>query len=159
MEKLKQVQQLDNNFDKYFKDCLIELEQKDFCKKSELPNEPGIYVFYKSGKPVYVGRSDKIKSRVNLHARPSSMHGSATFAFILARRRYFEEHRGNLSLSRSELEKIPEFAEVFSKFKEEINTYKFKFLLIENDILQTMVEPYLAFKLCTYPENNTFENH
>lgn len=64
-----------------------------------------------------------------------------------------------MNLSRNELERIPEFVEIFSKFKEEINAYKFKYLLIENDILQTMVEPYLAYKLGTYPENNSFENH
>jgi len=36
---------------------------------------------------------------------------------------------------------------------------KFRCIYLENDILQTMFEPYLAFKLETYPINNTFENH
>ena len=51
-----------------------------------LPAIPGqgIYVFYESGIPLYVGRSDRMRSRILEHSRPSSLHNSATFAFLLA---------------------------------------------------------------------------
>ena len=46
--------------------------------------DKGIYVFYESGKPLYVGRSDRMRGSILEHGRPSSLHNSATFAFLLA---------------------------------------------------------------------------
>ena len=54
---------------------------------------------------------------------------------------------------------IDEFIAIFKIHKLNLLNVKFKCIEIENDILQTMFEPYLAFKLRTYPINNTFENH
>ena len=44
--------------------------------------QKGIYIFYESGKPLYVGRSDRMRERILEHGRPSSLHNSATFAFL-----------------------------------------------------------------------------
>ena len=54
--------------------------------RGELPMIPerGIYVFCESGKPLYVGRTDRMRERILEHGRPSSLHNSATFAFLLA---------------------------------------------------------------------------
>ena len=47
----------------------------------EVPNK-GIYVFYDvNDVPIYVGRSDQMKSRLKEHSQQSSTHTSATFAF------------------------------------------------------------------------------
>ena len=43
----------------------------------------GIYVFYENGRPIYVGRSNRLKDRIKEHGRPSSTHNSAPFAFNL----------------------------------------------------------------------------
>ena len=43
-------------------------------RRGSLPIIPdkGIYVFYESEKPLYVGRSDRMRSRILEHVRPSS---------------------------------------------------------------------------------------
>jgi hypothetical protein len=46
----------------------------------------GIYVFYENGRPIYVGRSNRMKDRIKEHGRPSSTHNSAPFAFNLAKK-------------------------------------------------------------------------
>ena len=47
--------------------------------------DKGIYVFFEDGRPLYVGRSERMKKRVKQHSRRSSGHNSATFAFLLAK--------------------------------------------------------------------------
>ena len=51
-------------------------------------NDKGMYVFYEDDKPMYVGRSDKLRKRILAHGRPKSGHTSATFAFILAKEEF-----------------------------------------------------------------------
>ena len=50
----------------------------------ELP-EMGIYVFYENGKPIYVGRTKRMKKRISEHGSPSPTK-SATFAYLLAKK-------------------------------------------------------------------------
>ena len=61
---------------------------KNLVDQEPLPPEvhgKGVYVFYEHEKPLYVGRSDEIRKRIQIHSRPSSPAGSANFAFILTR--------------------------------------------------------------------------
>ena len=51
------------------------------------------------------------------------------------------------------------FKIVFDKQKERVKDMYLKYIIVEHDILQTMLEPYLAYKLGTYPEYNKFETH
>ena len=68
---------------------LDELQCKDLLDQDpRLPPEvdgQGIYVFYEDNRPLYVGRSDDIRTRIQIHSRPSSSAASANFAFILTR--------------------------------------------------------------------------
>lgn len=158
MEKLKQVQQFEAEFGKFFKQKLKEFENSQPIKKDDLPNVAGIYVFYKYGQPIYVGRTDRIRQRIQEHVRPSSGSGSATFAFNLAKIDYVKNF-GEIKSTRTELEIDDKFSSIFKEKKKYLSDCEYKILEIENDILQTMIEPYLAYKLGTYPIYNTFENH
>jgi predicted GIY-YIG superfamily endonuclease len=158
MEKLTQIHAVENDFDKFFKSKLKEMIDLEPVVKENLPNSPGIYVFYKSGEPIYVGRTDNIRKRIQMHLRPSSKRDTATFAFNLAKIDYFERY-GNHKISRATLEKNEEFNQLFIEKKCYLSTCVFKFIIIENDILQTMLEPYIAYKLGTYPILNIFDNH
>jgi hypothetical protein len=71
----------------------------------------------------------------------------------------YEAKHGELKLKRKELMDTKEFKDMFEKHKKNLLNIEFKCIQIENDILQTMFEPYLALKVGTYPINNTFENH
>lgn len=66
---------------------LDQLQRQPFLKRDTLTSVPkqGIYVFYEERKPIYVGRSKRMRERIQEHGRPSSGHNSAPFAFNLAR--------------------------------------------------------------------------
>ncbi|WP_026705277.1 GIY-YIG nuclease family protein [Flavobacterium soli] len=157
MEKLEQVKPYLAEMDSLFKELYDEFNNSDLVKRNELPTYRGIYVFYEKGKPIYVGRANNIRKRIQWHTRKSSGSESASFAFNLAKIEYVKN--GKISKKRKELMQIEEFIEIFTKHKLKLINIEFKFIAIQNDILQTMFEPYLALKLGTYPINNTFENH
>ena len=83
-------------------------------------SERGIYVFYENEVPVYVGRSRKLKERLQVHSRPSSGHNSATFAFILAtevaRKQNFEFGQ----MTRTQLENDSGFMELVDQLLPEL---------------------------------------
>ena len=69
-------------------ELLDKLLCQDLLDQQPLPPQvrgKGVYVFYEHEKPLYVGRSDDIRERIQVHSRPSSPAGSANFAFILTR--------------------------------------------------------------------------
>lgn len=157
MEKLEQIKPYEVKMDNLFKELYDEFNKSEFMNKSDLPNYRGVYVFYENRKPIYVGRANNIRKRIQWHTRASSGSESASFAFNLAKKDY--GNKGEIKKTRKELMQIEEFIEIFKSHKLNLSNIEFKCINVENDILQTMFEPYLAFKLKTYPVNNTFENH
>ena len=157
MEKLEQLKPYEAELDYLFKELYEEFIKSDFIKKDKLPKYRGVYVFYEGGKPIYVGRSNNIRNRIQWHTRESSGSESASFAFNLAKLEY--GNQSEIKKQRKVLMQIEEFLEIFRKHKLNLKNLEFKCISVENDILQTMFEPYLAYKLKTYPVNNTFENH
>jgi hypothetical protein len=144
--------------DVVFKEMQEQLLSSEFLDRDNLPSFSGIYVFFKDDNPIYVGRANNIKKRIHGHTRPSSGHNSANFAFNLAKLE-FAEKLYESKLGRQQLMENPEFVDKFTNFKQELFASKIKCLEVNNDVLQTIFEPYLAVKLKTYPINNTFENH
>ena len=163
MDKLKQVQQVQQHeaeLGKFFTSKYEELQKSAFVDKvEEVPNRRGVYVIYDKDKnPIYVGRTNKLKSRLIMHTLEYSSGNSATFAFGLAKKEYEKKH-GRIEKKRAELERDEDFQNFFAEQKKYLREQcSYKVLLVENDVLQTMLEPYLAYKLGTYPELNTFEN-
>ena len=47
--------------------------------------QKGVYVFFEDNKPIYVGRSNRLKKRLKEHSQRSSDHYSATLAFRIAK--------------------------------------------------------------------------
>lgn len=155
-EKRQLIKPFEAKMDSLFKIYLSEIENSGFLDRGNLPIYGGVYVFYKNSKPIYVGRADNIRKRIQWHTRKSSGSESASFAFNLAKNDY---NKGEFKKTRKELMEIEEFIEIFENHKLNLHDCVFKCIKIENDIMQTMFEPYLAYKLGTYPVNNTFENH
>jgi len=157
-DRLAQISEFEKGLCDFFDKKLSELSNSEYLTMEQLPTKAGIYVIFETAeKPIYVGRTDNVRVRIQEHTRPSSGTGSATFAYKLAKREFFQKYP-KTKLNK-EHEKAPEFVKIFLEKKIFLKTCSIKFIDIENDILQTMFEPYAAYMLGTYPENNTFENH
>src|SRR3990170_7023417 len=87
---------------------LAQLKSSKLLSREELTEIPekGIYVLYEENKPMYVGRSDHLKTRIQTHSRPSSGHGQSSLAFNLAREEASKQGIRK-DIERSKLEKDP----------------------------------------------------
>jgi len=120
---------------------LENLQASPLLKRNALSDVPqaGIYVFYDEAEvPIYVGRSNRMRSRLLEHGRQSPLHNSATFAFILAG----EEGRTQRSIfptqQRELLQKIPEFRDLFLHAKERVRGMTVRVIGIKDPIEQTI---------------------
>lgn len=134
---------------------LISSPPRPWRNLGSLPQK-GIYVFYEDARPIYVGRSNRVKERIKEHGRPSSRHNSAPFAFNLAKKAA-KGKAVNMSRARVELEKDPVFADLFSRAKERVTRMSVRVIEINDPIIQTLLEVYAAVELKT--EFNDFNTH
>jgi len=121
--------------------------------RRKLPDTEGIYVLYEHGKPMYVGRSDNFADRLLEHGRPSGDSETATFAFNIAK----EEFPAPSSLSRKDLQSVPEFQTLFMAAKERVRKMRVRVVGVKDPIEQTILEVYVHLVLDT--PFNSFENH
>jgi hypothetical protein len=118
----------------------------------------GIYLFSEGQRHLYVGRSNRIRKRLQDHCRPGAGHGSAAFAFRIAR-----EATGNLAAtyskegSRAELEKDPAFARAFTEAKARVRAMDIRYVEEAEPTRQAILEMYVALSLDT--PYNDFDNH
>lgn len=123
----------------------------------EIPSR-GIYLFSERGEHLYVGRSNRIRKRLQEHCRPSSGHNSATLAFRIAR-----ESTGQLvptyvtKGSRAGLERNPDFAEAFSAAKSRVRSMEIRYVEELHPTRQALLEMYVSLSLDT--PYNDFDNH
>ncbi len=136
-------------------DDLVRSPARPWSDLGPLP-ERGIYVFYENGGPIYVGRTNRMRSRLRAHGRQGSTHHSATFAFVLAREAA-QSTGVRLSGSRSEMEKDPIFSALFSEAKRRISRMHVRAIRVDDPIMQTLFEVYTAMVLRT--PYNDFDNH
>lgn len=118
----------------------------------------GIYLLSEGDIHLYVGRSNRIKQRLQEHCRPSANHNTAPFAFKLAR-----EATGKLKASyvehesRNHLETLPEFKNEFSRAKDRVRKMAVRFVAEPNPLRQALLEMYVA--ICLDTPHNDFDNH
>ena len=136
-------------------DQLVKSPSKNRDTLGALPQK-GIYLFYENECPIYVGRSNRIKERLQEHSRPSSTHTSATFAFNLAKKAAIEKEMDVNNIPRVHLEKDSDFSSLFSEAKEKVSRMSIKVIEIDDPIIQTIFEVYVSVKFNTF---NEFDNH
>ena len=116
----------------------------------------GIYLFSEGDRHMYVGRTNRMRARLQEHCRPSSGHNSAPFAFNLAR-----EATGQTSASyhgtRDKLDEEPSFNAAFVAAKEQVSRMLVRFVEERDPMRQALLEMYAAIALQT--PHNSFENH
>jgi len=136
------------------------LNNSKLYDKSEAQQFPdrGIYVFFENGKPLYVGRTDRMEERVKEHGKRSSRHNSATFAFILAKKKAKKIPLDiDLKQKRGVLERDPAFRPIYDEMKERVSKMQIKVVKIQNPLEQTFFEVYAALELKT--PHNEWKNH
>jgi hypothetical protein len=153
---------MQNSFSKYTQRMPIlldELKGKPLLNRNELRDIPrsGIYVFYEVNKPIYVGRSNRLKERIQEHGRPSSMHNSASFAFRLAKEE-MSRHRSIPAYTTSkELENAPGFNRAFYEARLRVAGMSVRVIEIKDQIEQALFEIYAHLDLNT--KYNDFGTH
>ena len=108
----------------------------------------GVYLFSEGAHHLYVGRTNRLRQRLQEHSRPSSRHDSAPFAFLLAR-----EATGRTKAtyqikgSRSELAADPSFAAAFTGAKQRVRAMNIRFVEEAVPLRQALLEIYVAVAL------------
>ena len=117
----------------------------------------GVYVFYEKDKAIYVGRSNRLKSRIQQHGRQSSMHNSASLAFRMAKEEMARLHDIPKDITRKELEEAPGFDMLFFNARLRVAQMKIRVIGINDQVTQALFEIYAALALNT--KYNDFSTH
>ena len=123
---------------------------------TEVPQK-GVYVLFEGNKPIYVGRSNRLKQRIKEHSQTSSDQYSATLAFRIAKQEYFNSQKEERRQTNEQLMKNSIFREKFEAAKGRIAKTRIRFTEIEDQVEQAMFEIYAALVLDT--ELNDFGTH
>ena len=113
--------------------------------------EKGVYVFYEDGKPIYVGRSNRMRARIREHAAESSRHESATFAYKLLLDAIGEP--GGHSSSRTRKEIQASYSQEYQRQRQRIRRMELRAVQIENQRVQSVFEIYAIIALGTFKYN------
>ena len=118
----------------------------------------GIYLFSENEKPLYVGRTNRLRQRLQQHCRPGSGHNSAPFAFRLAREeRAVPKATYKPEGSRARLLQEDAFAEAFTSAKTRLRAMQIRVVEESDPLRQALLEMYVATALdAVY---NDFDNH
>ncbi|MEE8344890.1 MAG: GIY-YIG nuclease family protein [Woeseiaceae bacterium] len=116
----------------------------------------GIYLFSEKEKPLYVGRTNTLRTRLQQHTRNNE--NQATFAFLLAR-----HETGRLQASyrpegsRKDLLRNHEFRDAFDRARERIRNMDVQWVEEVDPTTQAILEIYSAHE--TEAVYNSFDNH
>ena len=141
---------------------LKKLKEEGLSEIKNINFNKGVYVFYENDEPIYVGRSNRIKSRLKEHSKDNSTHFSASFAFLLSKHIAKEKNIALVNvdskkLTRSELVSHDLFKDIFAAQKQRVAKMKFKAIEMEDSNFQAVFEIYASMQLNTL--YNKFDNH
>jgi len=132
------------------------------CRAGQFPKTvplQGVYLFSEGDAYLYVGRSNKIRSRYGRHCNPGATHRMAAFAFKLAREatgrmtasyKDDENSRKNLMLDQA-------FRTAFDEAKRRIRAMDFRFVEERDQNAQALLEIYCTLALNA--KYNDFDTH
>jgi len=115
---------------------------------------PAVYLFSEGDLHLYVGRTNNLKQRLGNHCNPGSQHNQAVFAFKLAR-----IATNNLEAiyvgdgTRKALSVEAGFAKAFSAAKLQVGKMHLRYVRVDDQLEQTLLEIYTA-KVLQTPHND-----
>ncbi len=126
-----------------------------YVSGSLLPKQ-GIYVFFESGKALYVGRSNNIPNRRRQHTGIGSQINQAVLATLIAReetQRSADYRKGAHERRLADLK----FMDAFKRAKDRVRAMDFRAVEECDQTRQTLLEVYCAITLKT--KYNDFGTH
>ena len=133
---------------------LVGMPPARFGRLPKVVPPSGVYLFSEGGTHLYVGRSKRLRNRLQYHATDRWL--SASFAFLLAR-----EATGRTKAtykkagSRKELQSDPQFRQAFRDARARISEMDVRFVEEPDPVRQALLEIYAAISLET--KYNKFE--
>jgi predicted GIY-YIG superfamily endonuclease len=122
----------------------------------QLAKTKGIYLFSENEVPLYVGRTNDLRRRLQNHTRRS--HNTATFAFLLARQATGRQRTYQPVGSRADLLKNDAaFAAAFDAALMRVKKMNVQVVREDDPIKQALLEIYAAF--VSGAKHNDFDNH
>jgi hypothetical protein len=118
----------------------------------------GCYVIIQKGRPMYVGISRRVVSRLRQHCNGTS-HFSATLAYAVAKRKLGESSVGKIhGVTRDAAMKDAAVREAFDAARQLLRDGSVAFIEVANAVELHLFEVYAAMELDT-GEWNTFRTH
>ena len=137
---------------------LINMEPVKYGALSRDMPKRGIYLFSENNKHLYVGRTNKLRQRLQNHCTPSGDHFTATFAFRIARHQTGRVKATYTKAgSRDDLTNDPIFREAFEAAKKRVTSMDIRYVEETNPTHQALLEIYAATVLGT--PYNDFDTH
>ena len=122
----------------------------------DMQTKQGIYILSENGRPVYVGRSNRIKGRLKSHI--GRRHNQASFAYLLAREAFgLEKASYKKNFGRDHLMSLPKFRTHFNRAVKRIRNMRVRVIEEIDQTNQALLEIYAAHKLKT--KYNNFKTH
>ena len=118
----------------------------------------GVYLLSQGERHLYVGRSNRLRQRLQEHGRTSADHFSATFAFLIARRKTGRKRATYIKKgSRARLSASPRFKRAFARARQRIAKMDVRWVAEPRQVRQALLEIYAATVLRT--TYNDFDTH
>jgi hypothetical protein len=138
---------------------LVEFLAAPVAKRAEhrsIPKVPGVYLF-SDKKPVYVGQTRNLRTRLRNHTGAQATENQASFAFLIGKQ---EAGTAGIDLNRTRkiLEADPDFSNHFRKAKARVASMNVRWIKLDDPIERTLFEMYVALALDTVVFNS-FETH
>ncbi|HEX8102142.1 MAG TPA: hypothetical protein VF533_06000 [Solirubrobacteraceae bacterium] len=122
-----------------------------------VPDAPGIYLFRDGDRPICVGQSRRLRTRLKQHTGAKRGHNQASFAFSLAKRKAAGANV-DIGRFRAALETDPKFVPHFDAARARVASTDVQFIEVPDPIVRTLFEVYASLTLDTV-EFNSFETH
>ena len=151
-----------NEFDQAVSDVKKKYSDLLASPKHRMDNLPknmplaGIYLLSEHGKALYVGRTNKLRNRLQYHTRNN--HNQATFAFLLAREKTGKTKASYRKAgSRADLLTQPNFRSAFDAARQRIKEMDVQFVEETDPIRQALLE--ICTAVWVRARYNDFDNH
>ena len=137
---------------------LVASEPMTYPLGGQLRASGGIYVFYENEQPIYVGRTNKLRTRLGEHQQNTATYDQAPLASWLAKKECGRKRTYHIKRSDPEhISRDETFLAAFATAKERIRAMQIRVIEETDPTRQALLEIYTATLLKT--EANEFDNH